>query len=78
MKQKISKQSKKERKPKLRWQDLCPTCAKYNQPSHKPDCECCRELDISESVLCDLNRMDQENAPGDFECGAYVPLHGGN
>lgn len=65
-------------RPKLRWQDLCPTCAKYTNPDHPSDCECCRAFGFSESVLCELNRADQEDDPGDFQCGAYVPARVNN
>lgn len=34
---------------------------------------CARNLMLSEQVLCQLNRLDQINAPT-FECAAYQPL----
>jgi hypothetical protein len=58
---------------KIGWQVICPTCIKYDYPDHLPDCDPCRELGITENILCTLNRMDQEDAPNDFQCEAYQP-----
>lgn len=56
---------------KLRWQDVCPTCLKYDHPDHPPECECCKGDGITEGILCELTRMDQESDPDDFKCDAY-------
>ena len=73
--------TKKVPNPKLdkriRWQEVCPTCLRYDRPNHPPECECCKENDITEGILCELTRMDQENDTDDFRCDAYqrkVPL----
>jgi hypothetical protein len=58
---------------KVTWQDVCLTCVKYDHPDHPPDCEHCRKHGITEDILCTLNRMDQEDDPHDFQCGAYQP-----
>ena len=58
---------------KVKWQDVCPTCVKYDHPDHSPDCEHCRKYGITEDILCTLNRMDQEDDPHDFQCDAYQP-----
>lgn len=60
---------------RIRWQDICPTCLKYDYPNHPPECEHCRKYGISEEILCELTRMDQEDDPDDFQCGAYQPRH---
>ena len=60
---------------KIRWQDICPTCAKYDHPDQSPDCDLCRKFGVTENILCTLNRMDQEQAAGDFECDAYQPKY---
>jgi len=62
---------------RIRWQEICPTCLKYDHPYRPPECECCKENDIPEGILCELTRMDQENDMDDFKCDAYqqkVPL----
>ena len=56
---------------RVTWQDVCPTCLKYDHPEHPSECECCKENGITESILCELTRMDQENDPDDFKCDAY-------
>ncbi len=56
---------------KVGWKDICPTCVKYDYPDHSPDCPHCHELGITESILCSLNRMDQEDSPSDFQREAY-------
>ena len=58
---------------KIRWQDICPTCVKYDHPDHLPDCDPCQEFGVTENILYTLNRMDQEQAAGDLECDAYQP-----
>ena len=58
---------------KIGWRDVCPTCTKYDHPDHQPDCEHCREAGVTEDVLCQLTRMDQEEDPTDFQCDAYAP-----
>ena len=58
---------------KVSWQDICPTCIKYDHPDQSPDCDLCRKSGITEDILCTLNRMDQEDDPHDFQCGAYQP-----
>jgi len=60
---------------KVTWKDVCPTCVKYDHPDHSPDCDLCRQFGITENILCTLNRMDQEQAAGDFECDAYQPKY---
>jgi len=60
---------------KIRWQDICPNCVKYDHPDHSPDCDLCRKSGITENILCTLNRMDQEDDPGDFQCDAYQPKY---
>jgi hypothetical protein len=56
---------------RIRWQDICPTCLKYDHPNDSPDCECCKKSGITEGILCELTRMDQENDPDGFRCEAY-------
>ena len=58
---------------KVNWQDVCPTCVKYDRADHSPDCDLCRKFEVTEDILCTLNRMDQEDEPHDFQCGAYKP-----
>lgn len=36
---------------------------------------CEKKDDPNETVLCNLNRLDQKDDP-EFECGAYVSLYG--
>ncbi len=42
--------------------DLCVSCAKDGDPK--------------EEMLCNLNRLDQEEDEGEFRCYAYTPKHG--
>jgi len=58
---------------KIGWQLICPTCVKYEHPGHSPDCDLCRQHGVTENILCNLTRMDQENDLGDFRCDAYEP-----
>ena len=68
------KNTENPRKSKrIRWQEICPTCLKYDYPNHPPECKYCKENGITEGILCDLTRMDQEDDPNDFQCGAYQP-----
>jgi len=60
---------------KVTWQDICPTCVKYDHPAHSQNCDLCRQFGVTEDILCTLNRMDQEGDPGDFQCDAYQPKH---
>ncbi len=53
------------------WQEVCPTCLKYDNLDRLPECEHCKENGVTEGILCELTRMDQENDPDDFQCGAY-------
>lgn len=41
--------------------DLCVSCAKDGDPN--------------EEMLCNLNRLDQEEDEGEFKCYAYEPKH---
>lgn len=63
-------------KKRIAWKDLCSNCIKYDYPDHAPDCEHCFENGVSESVLCDLNRMDQKDDDADFQCDAFTPKQG--
>ncbi|OGP73516.1 MAG: hypothetical protein A2V86_04555 [Deltaproteobacteria bacterium RBG_16_49_23] len=67
--------TKKAINPKLdrriRWQEVCSTCLKYDHPDHTPECECCQKSGITEGILCKLTRMDQGNDLDDFKCDAY-------
>ena len=60
----------------ITWKDVCPNCIKYDYPDHAPKCEHCLENGVTESVLCDLNRMDQEGEGADFQCDAFIPKQG--
>ncbi len=60
---------------KIKWQEVCPSCVKYEYPAHHPDCACCRKHGVTENILCELNRMDQEHDVADFQCGAFTPKH---
>lgn len=62
-----------KKKKKIGWQDVCPTCVKYDHHDHTPDCEHCRDFGVTERIICDLTRDDQEDDPGDFQCDAYQP-----
>lgn len=61
---------------RITWKEICPNCIKYDYPDHSPDCEHCLENGITESVLCNLNRMDQEEDDADFQCDAFTPKQG--
>jgi hypothetical protein len=37
--------------------------------------KCEKKEDPLETILCDLNRLDQKDEP-DFKCGAFVSLYG--
>ena len=60
---------------RIGWQEICPSCVKYDFPDHPPDCKDCRENGVTEGILCELTWMDQEDDPNDFQCGAYQPKH---
>lgn len=60
---------------RLRWQDICPSCIKYDYPDHQPECKHCQERGITESILCSLTRMDQEEDQEDFRCDAFQAKH---
>jgi hypothetical protein len=60
---------------RIKWQEICPSCMKHDNPDRFPDCECCRENKVTEGILCKLTRMDQEDDPNDFQCGAYQPKY---
>ena len=72
----MTKNRKNAKTPKrIRWEEFCPTCLKYDHPDQSPECEHCRENGITEGILCELTRMDQEDDPNDFQCGAYEPKY---
>jgi REP element-mobilizing transposase RayT len=50
----------------------CQECAKLKGPILNRKCNFCRELELCESVLCDLNRCVQSSA--DFDCHAFQPV----
>lgn len=60
---------------RIGWKEVCPTCLKFCNSDRFPEFEHCRENGITEGILCELTRMDQEDDPDDFQCGAYQPKH---
>ncbi|MBU2551403.1 MAG: transposase [Proteobacteria bacterium] len=51
--------------------EKCRECAKAGAPAVQAKCDLCRELEIDESTLCDLNRGIQDSAR--FRCHAFQP-----
>jgi REP element-mobilizing transposase RayT len=50
----------------------CQGCAKSEEESIHNKCSFCREIHLSEGILCHLNRSTQERS--DFKCYAFQPL----
>lgn len=51
--------------------EKCRECAKSKLPRPHGNCLFCPQLEIQESVLCDLNRCVQDTT--DFQCHAFAP-----
>ncbi len=51
----------------------CRSCFKADRDSIISNCEFCRDLPFSETVLCDLNRVVQLSA-NEFGCHAFQPM----
>ena len=51
----------------------CRSCFKADRDSIISNCEFCRDLPFSETVLCDLNRVVQSSA-NEFGCHAFQPM----
>ena len=72
----MAKRPKNAKGPnKINWQEICPTCLSYDHPDQFPECEHCGKNGITEGILCELTRMDQEDDLNDFQCGAYQPKY---
>ena len=60
----------------LTWRDICPQCRKYHESGKPPDNHpLTLKSGLTEGVLCDLNRADQEDSGKDFRCDAFEPMH---
>lgn len=51
----------------------CRSCFKADRDSIISNCEFCRDLPFSETVLCDLNRVVQ-SSENEFGCHAFQPM----